>query len=126
MLLAANTVGCGNGPAPCFDGGSVSGMSGGGGARVISAPYQRPSGATTSAQRESVQGQPCVDCGATTSRQFADHKTPLVQEYYQTGSINKGQMRSIDSVQPQCPACSGRQGADLSRYSRRMKKENGF
>jgi hypothetical protein len=28
-----------------------------------SQPYKRPSNATTKAQRESVQGKPCVDCG---------------------------------------------------------------
>src|SRR5262249_45039102 len=43
------------------------------------APYKRPSGATTPQQRASVQGQPCVDCGAVTPKQVADHKTPLVK-----------------------------------------------
>jgi len=47
----------------------------------ITKAYKRPSGATTKAQRQSVQGKPCVDCGAKTSRQFADHKDPLVKEY---------------------------------------------
>lgn len=49
----------------------------------ITKPYKRPSGATTKAQRESVQGKPCVDCGATIQKQYADHKDPLVKEYYQ-------------------------------------------
>ncbi|XWJ68823.1 RHS repeat-associated core domain-containing protein [Sorangium cellulosum] len=80
-------------------------------------PYKRPSGATTPAQRASVQGKPCVDCGALTSRQVADHKTPLVKEHYETGTIDKTRMRSVDAVQPQCPTCSARQGADMSRYS---------
>jgi hypothetical protein len=44
-------------------------------------PYVRPSGATTAAQRASVQGLPCVDCGAITGTQVADHITPLVQEW---------------------------------------------
>jgi len=93
------------------------------GAPDITKAYKRPSGATTNAQRHSVQGKPCVDCGAQTPRQFADHKDPLVKEYYRTGSINKTRMRDIGSVQPQCPTCSSRQGAELSRFSRQMKKE---
>ena len=83
-------------------------------------------GATTKAQRESVQGQPCVDCGSLTSKQVADHKTPLVKEYYETGTIDKTQMRSLDAVQPQCPTCSARQGAEMSRYSRQKKEELGL
>ncbi|WP_437784541.1 RHS repeat-associated core domain-containing protein [Sorangium sp. So ce1097] len=79
--------------------------------------YKRPSGATTPAQRASVQGKPCVDCGAVTPRQVADHKTPLVKEHYETGTVDKTRMRSVDAVQPQCPTCSARQGADMSRYS---------
>ena len=92
----------------------------------ITKAYKRPSGATTSAQRQSVQGKPCVDCGAKTSKQFADHKDPLVKEYYRTGGIDKTRMRGVGSVQPQCPTCSSRQGAGLSRFSRRMKKEHGL
>jgi len=92
----------------------------------ITKAYQRPSGATTKAQRESVQGKPCVDCGATTSRQVADHKEPLVKEYYRTGVIDKTRMRNTDSVQPQCPTCSARQGAGMSRFSRQAKQENGL
>jgi len=86
-------------------------------------PYKRPNGATTPQQRASVQGKPCVDCGAVTSKQVADHKTPLVQEHYETGTIDKTQMKSIDAVQPQCPTCSARQGAEMSRYSREQKQK---
>ena len=92
----------------------------------ITKPYARPSGTPTAAQRASVQGKPCVDCGAVTSRQVADHKTPLVKEYYQTGRIDMEKAKSLDSVQPQCPTCSARQGAEMSRYSRAMKEENGL
>ena len=92
----------------------------------ITKAYKRPSGATTKAQRESVQGKPCVDCGVTTSKQVADHKDPLVREYYRTGTIDKTRMRDVDSVQPQCPTCSARQGAEMSRFSRQMKKEHGL
>jgi len=93
---------------------------------TIIAPYARPNGATTTAQRASVQGKSCVDCGATTNRQVADHKEPLVKEYYRTGTIDKDRMRSLDSVQSQCPTCSAKQGADMSRFSREMKKEHGL
>jgi hypothetical protein len=87
----------------------------------ITQVYSRPSGATTPAQRASVQGKPCVDCGITTSRQVADHKDPLLKEYYRTGTIDLDRMRRLDSVQSQCPTCSARQGADMSRLSREIK-----
>ena len=85
-------------------------------------PYKRPSNATTPEQRASVQGKPCVDCGATTPRMNADHKQPLVKEHYETGSIDTTRMRQTDAVQPQCPTCSSKQGADLSRYSRQQRE----
>jgi len=94
----------------------------GGESVAITKPYVRPSAATTTAQRASVQGQPCVDCGAVTGSQVADHIDPLVKEYYRTGAIDLDRMRSLDAVQPQCPTCSARQGADLSRYSREMRR----
>lgn len=89
----------------------------------IGEPYRRPSGATTLEQRAAVQGQSCVDCGTAAPRMFADHKRPLVREYYETGKINETRMRAVRSVQPQCPTCSARQGAELSRYSAAKKKE---
>ena len=84
--------------------------------------YKRPNGATTSAQRKSVQGKPCVDCGQVAPKNVADHKVPLVEEHYQTGTIDKTRMRSLDAVQPQCPTCSAKQGARMSKYSKDMKK----
>ena len=87
------------------------------------APYKRPSGSTTPAQRASVQGKPCVDCGSVTKKQVADHKKPLVKEYYEKGNIDKAKMRQNEAVQPQCPTCSARQGANLSRYSQQKKRE---
>ena len=84
----------------------------------ITVPYKRPNNATTPAQRQSVQGQPCVDCGTVAPTQVADHKTPLVVEYYTTGTIDKVKMKSIDAVQPQCPQCSA-----MSQYSKLKKKE---
>ncbi len=85
--------------------------------------YKRPNNATTKAQRESVQGKPCVDCGNTANKMVADHKKPLVEEHYETGTINKERMRAIESVQPQCPTCSAKQGARLSKYSREQKRK---
>ncbi len=73
----------------------------------VSGPYVRPTGAgPTAAPRASVQGQPCVDCGAITSNQVADHKYPLVVQYYREESVDIGQQRTIDAVQPHCPSCS--------------------
>ena len=93
---------------------------------VITRPYVRPRGTPTAAQRASVQGQPCVDCGVTMSRQVADHITPLVREYYETGVINLQRAKSLESVQPQCPTCSARQGAAMSRYSIEKREEYGL
>lgn len=83
--------------------------------------YKRPSGATTPAQRASVQGKPCVRCGTTTPTQRAGHKEALVKEHYETGSIDKSRMRSKDAIQPECPRCSNQEGAAMSRYSREMR-----
>src|SRR5690606_41969368 len=92
----------------------------------ITAVYSRSSGATSAEQRTSVQGKPCVDCGSNTSKQVADHKTPFVKEYYEKGAIDTQKMRSPDAVQPQCPTCSARQGAEMSRFSRQQKKDRGL
>lgn len=91
-------------------------------ATSITTRYSRPSGATTRAQREAVQGQPCVDCGNIAERQVADHIDPLVKEYYRTGTIDLQRMRSLEAVRPQCPTCSARQGALLNRYSIEMRR----
>ena len=88
----------------------------------VKAVYSRPSGIPTTAQRASVQGKACVDCGKLTAKQVADHKTPMVVEHYTTGSVDLQRAKSLDAVQPQCPTCSARQGADMSRYSRQMKQ----
>ena len=91
-------------------------------AGTLTQAYKRPSYSVTSAQRASVQGGACVTCGAT-GRMVADHKTPLVKEYYETGGIDKAKMRSISAVQPQCPHCSAQQGAAMSQYSKGKKTE---
>lgn len=96
------------------------------GKQGVTAPYKRPSGATTQQQRQAVQGKPCVDCGRMSPSQHADHKKPLVKEHYETGKIDKQRMRSQDAVQPQCPTCSNAQGGRLSAYSRMMKRVFGF
>jgi len=87
----------------------------------VKAPYERPAGATTAEQRASVQGKPCVDCGKTGSKMVANHKTPLVKEYYQTGKIDNAKMKSTDAVNSHCPTCSARSGGHLSHYSKQMK-----
>jgi len=84
-------------------------------------PYERPSGATTAAQRASVQGLSCSTCRQTAARMFADHKTPLVKEHYLTGTIDRVRMRSLSAVRPQCPTCSGRQGATLGQWGRQQR-----
>lgn len=89
----------------------------------ITAPYKRPSNATNKMLRDSVQNKPCVDCGKISKRQVADHKKPLVEEYYETGTIDRQKMKTIDAVQPQCPTCSAKQGAKMSQYSKQKKHE---
>jgi len=93
---------------------------------VIKEPYSRPLNATTSVQKGSVQGFPCTTCGQMAPKMFADHKNPLVKEYYETGKIDLNRMRDIKSVQPQCPTCSNKQGGELSNYSKQMKQKYGF
>jgi RHS repeat-associated protein len=85
-------------------------------------PYQRPSNATNKAQKASVQNKPCVDCGKRMKKMYADHKTPLVKEWYKTGKIDKSKMRALKSVQPHCSTCSAKQGGKLSAYSKQQKK----
>lgn len=83
--------------------------------------YKRPSNATTKAQREYVQGKACVECGAMNERMYADHKRELVKEHYQTGTIDKANMKAIEAVQPHCSTCSAKQGGTMSAYSKAMK-----
>jgi RHS repeat-associated protein len=89
---------------------------------IIDRPYARPPNATTRQQRKSVQGQPCVECGTITPTQRANHKQPLVEEYYQTGAIDQAKMRSVNAVEPHCPTCSAREGGFLSHFSKTMKE----
>jgi RHS repeat-associated protein len=90
---------------------------------VATVPYSRPSGATTAAQRASVQGKPCALCGESAPKMNAGHKEALVKEHYQTGTINRTRMRDPAAVRPECPTCSNREGANMSRYSRVMKNQ---
>lgn len=84
-------------------------------------PYKRPSNATTREQRASVQGKPCIDCGAVTEQQVANHTDPLVKQYYEGGGIDYETMRSTQAVTPHCPTCSASSGGSLSWYSREWK-----
>jgi hypothetical protein len=90
---------------------------------TITERYVRPANATNAAQRASVQGKACVTCGKT-GKMVADHKTPLVVEYYETGTIDEARMKSLDAVQPQCPPCSAKQGAEYSKYSKEMRAKH--
>ncbi|MGJ1384481.1 hypothetical protein ACR79A_26325 [Sphingobacterium siyangense] len=90
-------------------------------APVTDVLYKRPNNATTPAQRKSVQGQPCVDCGGTSKPMVANHKKALVEEHYETGKIDKVKMRSVNAVNSHCQTCSNKQGGQLSSYSKKMK-----
>lgn len=48
---------------------------------------------------------PCVDCGAVSGNQVADHIDPLVVQYYRDGAVDVAA-----------------QGGQLSAFSRAMKK----
>lgn len=94
---------------------------------AITAPYSRPSGAGPSAaQQASAQGRPCVDWGATTSNQVADHIDPLVAQYYREGAINAPAQSSVNAVQSHCPICSAIQGGQLGAFGKAMRKFFGF
>jgi RHS repeat-associated protein len=84
-------------------------------------PYKRAT-ETTAAQRASVQGKPCVDCGTIAPRQVADHIDPEVVQHYREGKVDVEAQRSPDAVQPHCPTCSAKQGGWLSQFGRRMKE----
>ncbi|MBX3475139.1 MAG: VCBS repeat-containing protein [Planctomycetes bacterium] len=88
--------------------------------------YRRPAGATTKAQRQSVQGQPCWECGSVSRTMIADHRNPLVVEWYETGTIDLAAMRSLDAVRAHCPKCSPGQGGRLRRYSVTMREHLRF
>jgi uncharacterized protein RhaS with RHS repeats len=92
----------------------------------IQAAYKRPSAATTPAQRAAVQGNPCVKCGAVGAKMIAGHKKALVEEYYETGTIDKARMRSVEAVQSECTSCSAQEGGMMSQFSKRMKQFFGF
>lgn len=93
----------------------------------ITEKYTRPSGAgPTAAQKDSVQGKPCVDCGAITSKQVADHKDPLVVQYFREGKVDVKKQSQLDAVQPHCPSCSASQGGQLGAFSKKMNNELGL
>ncbi|MDK9495229.1 ricin-type beta-trefoil lectin domain protein [Streptomyces katrae] len=89
-------------------------------------PYERPPGTPTAEQRASVQGKPCVTCGASEDVMFADHKVPLVTEWFNRFKINMTRAKSVDAVQPQCGSCSGAQGGKFSHLARKWAKAWGF
>lgn len=92
---------------------------------TIKKPYARPFG-TTKAQRDSAKGKACANCGTVTPNQIADHKKPLVVEYYETGTNNPVLQKSVGAVQAHCPSCSNMQGGLLSAFSQRMRRKLGL
>ncbi len=62
-------------------------------------PYKRAT-ETTAAQRASVQGKACVDCGAVTPRQVADHIDPEVVQHFREGKVDVAAQRKVEAVQP--------------------------
>jgi RHS repeat-associated protein len=89
---------------------------------LLTSPYQRPPGATTVQQRAAQQGLVCETCGRISSPMIANHRTPLVQEYYRTGQVDLSRARSLEAVGPHCGTCSAREGAEMSRFSREIKR----
>jgi ribosomal protein S27AE len=90
----------------------------------ITVKYTRPASAgPTAAQKASVQNKPCVDCGTVTIKQVADHKDPLVVQYYREGKVNVQQQKQLEAVQPHCPTCSSSQGGQLGAFGKKMKKD---
>jgi RHS repeat-associated protein len=87
---------------------------------VATRPYKRPPNMTTRAQRASVQGKTCPDCGSG-GKMYADHEDPLVVQHYRDGRIDVKANRRVTAVRPQCPSCSARQGGRLSAYSKAMR-----
>jgi len=85
-------------------------------------PYSRPAHATTPAQRAAVQGQPCAKCGGASTPMVAGHKTDLVREYHETGTVDRTRMRSLGAVQPECATCSARGGAAASAFSKLINR----
>jgi RHS repeat-associated protein len=91
----------------------------------VKAPYKRPSNATTPEQRKSVQNQPCGDCGKG-GKMNADHKDPIVKQYYKDGKLDMVKVKDVNAVRPQCPTCSAKQGGLLSQWSKAIKELLGF
>ncbi|MFD9377838.1 polymorphic toxin-type HINT domain-containing protein [Streptomyces sp. NPDC059999] len=89
-------------------------------------PYERPPGTPTAEQRASVQGKSCVTCGEKGDVMVADHKVPLVTEWFNRFRINMTRARSVDAVQPQCRSCSGAQGGKYSHLARKWARAWGF
>ncbi|GAA4277922.1 RHS repeat domain-containing protein [Aquimarina mytili] len=96
----------------------------------ITAPYKRPSNATTPSMRKHVnevgKETGCAKCGTKTDKYIAGHKKALVEEYYETGTIDQTNMRSNSAIQPECSTCSNQEGAAMSKFSKQKKKEHGF
>ncbi len=56
----------------------------------------------------------------------ADHKVPLVVEWYQNFKINLTRAKSVDAVQPQCRSCSDRKGGRMRAFAQRAARAFGL
>jgi len=54
------------------------------------------------------------------------NKKALVEEHYETGTIDKAKMKSVESVNAHCASCSAKQGAAMKQYSMEMKALHEF
>lgn len=103
-------------------------------ARLISEASHRKGDCDVSATLLSDDGSAAPTSSEKTLREMrcgdpapiAGHKEALVKEHYETGTIDRERMRSLEAVQSECPTCSAREGADLNRYSREKRKELGL
>jgi RHS repeat-associated protein len=86
----------------------------------VTAPYSRPTN-PTAAQRKSVQGRPCSNCQTVEDKMIADHKRPMVEEYYSTGRIDLNNAKTIEAVQPHCSSCSVQQSILARAYGAFMR-----
>lgn len=96
----------------------------------ITVPYKRPTGSTTKQMRAYVQeiGQEtgCARCGAKVEKYYAGHKKALAEEYYETGKIDLIKMTDNNSIQPECPTCSNREGRQMQKWVENKNKELGI
>lgn len=88
------------------------------------------------AARQAGEGQPCPNCGqiqrsGTNTAPSPQHEPPLSQHYYDHGGHAMSREERIKHAQEsingtQCLTCQRREGAKMSRYSRKQAKKHGL